>query len=95
MILENRQQRAGVKEGVLGERPDTQAGPGYTHFRNGREDVVSARARQAQLPRRLKAPWSRAWCLCSAPGGCGHRAQRAFLKGQLSEVICGPEASNQ
>lgn len=49
-----------MSEGALGERPGTQLGPRHTHFRDGRDDVVSVTGQQAQLPQRLEAPLSRA-----------------------------------
>jgi hypothetical protein len=54
-----------LEEGVLHERPSIQIGPRYTYFRDSRDDVVSVRARQAQLPQRLEMPWSNAWCPCA------------------------------
>lgn len=56
----------------VGERPGMQGGPEHTHLGDGRDDVVSVRARQAQLPQRLETPLSGGLVpLCSEQGAVG------------------------
>lgn len=85
-----------TKKEEVGERPGMQGGPEYTHLGDGRDDVVSVKARQAQLPQRMETPLSGG---LGASGlrtrRCGHPAHGALLKGQHSEVIYGPQGSSQ
>lgn len=66
---------------AIGERPGTQVGPKYTHLGDGKDDVVSVRARQAQFPQRLETPLIRAWCLCAQNKALWALSPQGTLKG--------------